>query len=84
MFRQPVMVYTADAAGLRRAYERAMSRELAQLAVFTRELFATNHDAANRAAVAAVPADELEVVGLALRGERETVDRILDRLRPHP
>jgi len=28
MFRQPVMVYAADAAGIRRAYERAMAREL--------------------------------------------------------
>src|SRR6185437_200231 len=54
MFRQPVLVYGADAAGLRRAYERARAREVA-LAIYTRELFVTAHDAANRAAVAAVP-----------------------------
>ena len=83
MFRQPVMVYSADAVGIRRAYERAMARELDQLAIFTRELFSTPHDAANRAAVAAVRADALDLVGLAFRGERRTVDKIVDKLRPH-
>ena len=53
MFVQPVLVYEADAAGLRRAYERAMSRGVTP-AVYTHELFATSHDEANRAAVADV------------------------------
>jgi hypothetical protein len=83
MFRQPVLVYAADAASIRRAYERAMARELQQLSIFTRELFSTPHDEANRAAVAAVTADQLEIVGFALRGERKTVDKVLDKLRPH-
>jgi hypothetical protein len=84
MFRQPVLVYAADGPGIRRAYERAMARELDQLAIFTRELFSTSHDEANRAAVEAVPADELDLAGIALRGERRTVDKVLDKLRPHP
>ena len=84
MFREPVLVYAADAAGLQRAYERAMAREVERLAIFTRELFSTQHDAANRAAVAAVPARELDLVGLALHADRKTVDKVLDKLRPHP
>jgi hypothetical protein len=84
MLRQPVVVYEADSAGIRRAYERAMSRDVEQLSIFTRELFSTPHDEANRAAVAAVPADELDLVGIALRAERKTVDKVLDKLRPHP
>jgi hypothetical protein len=83
MFRQPVLVLAADAKGLRRAYERAMQRG-AELAIFTNDLFATSHDAANRAAVAAVEPDDLDLVGLAMRAERRVVDRVLDRLRPHP
>lgn len=82
MFRQPVLVYGADAAGLRRAYERARSREV-ELAIYTRELFATGHDEANRAAVAAVPSDELDLVGIAFRTESKTADKVLDKLRPH-
>jgi hypothetical protein len=83
MFVQPVLVYEADEAALRRAYERAMSRGVTP-AVYTNELFATNHDEANRAAVAAVSAEELDLVGIAFRAERKTVDKIVDRLRFHP
>jgi hypothetical protein len=83
MFVQPVLVYEADAAALRRAYERAMSRGV-KPAVYTRELFDTNHDEANRAAVAAVPADELDLVGIAFHADRKVVDKIVDRLRFHP
>ena len=77
-------IYAADSAGIRRAYERAMARQVEELAIFTRELFSTPHDEANRAAVAAVPAAELDLVGIALRAERKVVDKVLDRLRPHP
>ena len=83
MFVQPVLVYEADAPALRRAYERALSREVG-LAVYTRELFETNHDEANRAAVASVPADELDLVGIAFRADRKVVDKVVDRLRFHP
>jgi|SRR5579862_3118666 len=82
MFRQPVLVYGADAAGLRRAYERARSRDV-ELAIYTHELFETGHDEANRAAVAAVPSESLDLVGIAFRAERKTADKVLDKLRPH-
>ena len=83
MFVQPVLVYEADAAGVRRAYERALTRNVTP-AVYTKELFVTDHDEANRAAVAAVDAEQLDLVGIAFRAERKTVDRIVDRLRLHP
>jgi hypothetical protein len=83
MFVQPVLVYEADAAGLRRAYERAHNRDV-KLAVYTHDLFETNHDEANRAAVADVAADELDLVRIAFRAERKTVDKVVDRLRFHP
>jgi hypothetical protein len=84
MFRQPLMVYAADQPGLRRAYDRAMSRGVERLSIFTHDLFATPHDEANRAAVAAVPAEELLLAGIAMHAPTKTVERILDRLRPHP
>jgi hypothetical protein len=84
MCRQPVMVYAADGPGLRRAYERAMAREVERLDVFTHDLFATPHDQANRAAVASVPAAELDFAGIALHADCKTVDKALDKLRAHP
>jgi hypothetical protein len=83
MFVQPVLVYEADRAALRRAYERAMSRGVTP-AIYTQELFTTNHDEANRAAVAPVAGPDLDLVGIALRADSKTVDRVVDRLRFHP
>ena len=83
MFVQPVLVYEADGDAIRRAYERAMSRGVTP-AVYTRDLFATNHDEANRAAVSVVAADDLDLVGIAVRAERKAVDKIVDRLGFHP
>ena len=82
MFVQPVLVYEADAAALRRSYERAMDRGVTP-AIYTAELFATGYDEANRAAVASVTAEELDLVGIALRAERRTVDKVVDRLQFH-
>lgn len=75
MFRQPVLVLAGDKATLRAAHERAVRRGL-PVAVFIAELFATGHDEANRAAVAAVPAAGLDLVGLAVHGPRNAVDKI--------
>ena len=83
MFVQPVLIYQADAAGVRRAFERAMDCGVAP-AVYTKELFVTGHDEANRAAVAAVAAQDLDLVGIAFRAERKNVDKVVDRLRLHP
>lgn len=82
MFGQPVLVFSASREQVRAAYERAMSRDL-RLTVFTEELFSTGHDAANRAAVRAVPSAELRLVGLAVHGERRVVDKALKGLALH-
>ncbi|KQT74537.1 MULTISPECIES: DUF2000 domain-containing protein [unclassified Microbacterium] len=77
MLRQPVMVLTADAGLLGRARAKAAARDDIALAIYTRELFTTSHDAANRAAVAGVAAADLDLVGIAVRGPRNAVDRIV-------
>ena len=83
MLRQPVLVMTADVASLRSARAKAAARDDIALAIYTRELFATGHDEANRAAVAAVGADHLDLAGVALRGPRNAVDRIVKGARMH-
>jgi len=80
---QPIMVYGADADGIRKAYDRAMSRDV-KLAIFTEELFATGNDIDNRAAVAAKKQDELNLVGIAMRDSKKTVDKIIKGLKFHP
>jgi hypothetical protein len=80
MFGQPVLVFQADGEQLARTLARATSRNVMP-AIFTTELFATGHDAANRAAVAAVGRDELDLAGLALCGPRRDVDKITKGLK---
>jgi hypothetical protein len=82
MFRQPVLVFSADRDGLTAAHSRALSRGI-PLAIFTEELFGTGNDEDNRAAVQAVKRDELNLVGLALHGSRNAVDKILKGANLH-
>lgn len=83
MFAVPVVVLLADRAGIRRAFERARSRQLA-LSLYTEDLFSTGNDVDNRAVVARLGTDELNLVGIAVVGERRDVDKALDKLRLHP
>ncbi|MEA5456535.1 DUF2000 domain-containing protein [Sinomonas sp. JGH33] len=82
MLRQPVLVLCGGAEMLATARAKALGRGITP-AVYTRELFATGHDEANRAAVAEVPAGELDLVGIALRGPRNVIDRIIKGARMH-
>lgn len=80
---QPVLVFEATAAKLRTVRERAERREV-QIAVYTAEMFSTGHDAANRAAVCAVSAVDLDLVGIALRAPHRSADAVLRGLSRHP
>ena len=83
MLRQPVLVFEASAAKLKTVHERALRRGV-PLAIYTDELFATGHDDANRAAVAAVAAADLDLVGVALRAPHRDADAVLRGLSRHP
>ncbi len=75
MFRQPVMIFEGGKETLTAAHGRALVRALPR-AVFTSDLFATGNDRDNRAAVRAVPTAALDLVGLAVYGPRNRVDKV--------
>ncbi|MCX5111470.1 DUF2000 domain-containing protein [Streptomyces sp. NBC_00378] len=83
MFRQPVLVFEGTKETLTAAHGRALSRSLPR-SVFTSDLFATGNDRDNRAAVRAVAKDRLDLVGLAVYGPRNGVDKVLKGARMHP
>jgi hypothetical protein len=83
MIRQPVVVFAGDTAQLRAAHAKAVARELA-MTVYTREMFATGNDRDNRAAVRAVRRDELDLVGIAVHGPRNGVDKAFKGAKLHP
>jgi hypothetical protein len=78
----PVLVFEATAEQLQAARAKAAQREL-PLAVYTRDMFATGHDADNRAAVRAVAAADLDLVGIGLHGPKNAVDKIIKGARLH-
>jgi hypothetical protein len=82
MFRQPVLVLEGGKEMLRAAHERALKRALPR-SVFTSDLFATGNDTDNRAAVRAVATADLDLVGLAVYGPRNAVDKALKGARMH-
>ncbi|MFD9092633.1 DUF2000 family protein [Streptomyces collinus] len=83
MFRQPVLVFQGTKETLKAAHAKALTRALPR-AVFTADLFGTGNDRDNRAAVRAVPTADLDVVGLAVHGPRNAVDKVLKGARMHP
>ncbi|HEY9329402.1 MAG TPA: DUF2000 domain-containing protein [Streptomyces sp.] len=83
MFRQPVLVFEGSKELLTTAHTRAVGRG-AILSVFTSDLFATGNDRDNRAAVRAVRRDAMDLVGLAVHGPRNAVDKILKGALMHP
>ncbi len=82
MVIQPMVVYQANTDGIRKAYQRAMNRDV-KMAIFTKDLFSTGNDVANRAAVANTLSDDLDLVGLAMHDMKKNVDKITKGLKLH-
>ncbi len=82
LIRQPILIFAATGAELARTRERAAGRNLS-ISIYTAELFTTGNDADNRAAVAAVPTEALDLVGIAIHAGRKEVDRVVKGLRLH-
>lgn len=83
MFRQPVLVFEGAKETLTAAHARALGRGI-PMSIFTSDLFTTGNDGDNRAAVRTVPRDQLDLVGVAMHGPRNAVDKILKGARMHP
>lgn len=83
MFGQPVLVFEGSKETLTAAHTRALGRGMV-MSVFTSDLFSTGNDRDNRAAVRAVPRAQLDLVGIAVHGARNAVDKMLKGARMHP
>lgn len=82
MFKQPVLVFEAEANKLKTIYGRA-ANHLVQCAVYTEELFSTGNDIDNRAMVKRYSSDNLNLVGLAMVDDKKTIDKIFKGVSLH-
>jgi hypothetical protein len=82
MLGQPMLVFAADKAGLQAVHREALARGLTVVS-YIAAMFSTGHDAANREVFAAGDPDDLDLVGLALRGAKKAVDKAVKGLALH-
>ncbi|MBY4840224.1 DUF2000 family protein [Pantoea sp. DY-15] len=82
MAGQPMLVFAGDLAGLQRAHRQGMERELT-IIPYVEAMFSTGHDAANREVFRAEDADNLNLVGIGLRGPKKAVDKAIKGLALH-
>ena len=68
---------------MREVYDRAMKRNM-RFSIYTEELFKTYNDDDNRAAVAAVNSENLNLVGMAIRSTKRQIDTVVKGLKLHP
>ena len=79
---QPIVVLEAPRDKLPTFLDRARTRE-ARAAIYIEDMFATGHDAANRATVARYASNELPLVGIGVRSDRKVVDKIFKGAKLH-
>lgn len=79
---QPIVVLAADQETLRAIHKRALNRDVT-ISAYIEEMFSTGHDAANREVFAQFSPDDAKLVGLALRSDKKSVDKIVKGATMH-
>jgi hypothetical protein len=82
MLRQPVMIFAADVGGLQAALKKGLSRELT-IVPYVHAMFSTGHDEANREVFRAEDPENPDLVGIALYGPKNAVDKAVKGLALH-
>ena len=72
---QPIIVLSTDEENIAAIHRRSLERGVTS-SLFIEEMFATGHDAANRAVFSEFAPEDAKVVGIAVRAEKKIVDKI--------
>lgn len=79
---QPMMIFEATADQLTRTLRRAKDRGV-KSSVFIEDMFTTAHDEANRQVVSQYTSELLPLVGVSMRSNKKTIDKIIKGLKLH-
>lgn len=82
MSQQPIMIHTASKEALKTLLQKAKEKEM-EVAIYTKELFDTFNDADNRAMVAKYDTEDLNLVGIGIRGKKNSLDRLTKGIPLH-
>lgn len=76
MSQQPIMLHSASGEQMKELLKKALTKDVV-ISIFTEELFNTYNDEDNRAMVGRFKTEELNLVGIGIRGKKNHVDRLL-------
>lgn len=82
MSQQPIMIHTASKEALKMLLQKATEKEM-EIAIYTKELFDTFNDADNRAMVEKYNTEDLNLVGIGIRGKKNALDRLTKGITLH-
>jgi hypothetical protein len=83
MSKQPILIFGATREQMREVYERAKKRNM-KFTIYTEELFKTYNDSDNRASVASVRAEDLNLVSMAIQNTKRQIDTVVKDIKLHP
>ena len=78
-----MLVFEAGLEGLQKAHRTGLERELTMLP-YVYAMLSTDHDEANREVFLQEDLENLQLVGLVLRGPKKSVENAIKGLSLHP
>lgn len=82
MSQQPIMIHSASGEQIKDLLKKALTKDVV-LTIFTEELFNTYNDIDNRDMVSRFKTEELNLVGIGIRGKKNHVDCLLKGFELH-
>lgn len=82
MSGQPMLIFQGELEKLQAVHRKALEREVT-IIPYIHAMFSTGYDEANREVFMAADANNLDLVGLGIRGPKKVVDKIIKGLPLH-
>lgn len=76
MSQQPIMIHSSTGERINELLKKALTKDVV-ISIYTEELFKTYNDEDNRVMVAKFKTEELNLVGIGIRGKKTHVDKLL-------
>ncbi|MDO4667888.1 MAG: DUF2000 family protein [Streptococcus sp.] len=83
MSRQPIMIFESDRENLKTLLRKSLTKDTV-ISIFTEELFQTFNDEDNRKKIQEFYTDDLNLVGIGLKGKKQHIDKLLKGYKLHP
>lgn len=81
MSKQPIMIHKGSSEELSSILKKANNRDDFAIAIFTEELFYTYNDEDNRESVSKFLENDLNLMGIAVRGKKNQVDKVFKNIK---